>query len=1109
MTGDSESNSDSWLKNLAKRAASREDVSSSSADTLNSLTKLTKQNIMALDRLMTPTKRRPICYIDDDESVYSVDQDGWYTSFHADSGLRRSTGTLIDEDEYSLTKESINFSSSDSEKYAGLKKGGSKVLSKVNPPAPPMRTSSCPKDKADTDPSSPSDGETVYDQLHKKTEISVSRIPSMCLISSDDDKLSNIDRQSSVDSTSDIVNESSIFSISTFDGENTFKNLEDELDFSDVTLFGESTDFDNSTLPRVHTHDKTRDYNKSWPRAKKKEQLDTPLGILKGRDQSPNGTKPAKSLNFSPVLDLCNHGTTDTMQVFMPDSPPTNTKRDLNSNVEYKLSVPIAKDHQEAEVPMKYQPVIVVKPGNRTRVESKESDKGVVTSEGNNYSMPSKQPSIKSSVTGDPSYGNVQMNGPSYRSARKDTNKREMDNSSSDSFMGSLLSLISGDDSVSDVGSQKQTQRGSGASSPNLSNLDFPMITTPTASTESIVDLYTAKKSNKSVDNSNISTPGTTIMETVAISTNNNSFSSVGSPDMTSSFSSDQPFKTFTGSINTTMSSSTPYSSNSHGKRSPNYYNRSQFINNDMQAKQNQNKRQARVNINQHSQGSNSNISNDQHYGVSINTKTNQYAKQPNIPQTNQCSEQFMPSSKSFPSNMSDYSAPKSAPIEQQPSRRSRQARRSEPINPSHLVSSAVIQSQDNSSAAVAARNSSYRVAMKESKSYPLLQKNIVNNETVLPSESPRLQQSSYKGRRSWQGDEPSPAVWLPNSNQQQPNNSAVPYEPCDPEDYNRADSYRYAVRNTMGNVVPPTQDVNLGRNTSYRVAIKDMLGGVSSDARGGRMVSASMGGRDVRRMGITDVDQVKGIAGGQPNISKSKLTNSSRNPPIKESSRGQAILNKVKDITRGVPLGNKSKDIRTTQSSGKIGLDQTKNKSVRPYNSESHMSRGSSSNSLSSSRSNSLKENHSPSISNSLNQSNVSNTSSNVVVRRRRAPKSGDEDPISVIMENTSSAKSNKNRLSTSSTYMRFDPIMEGDSMDGFDPSAYFGDPAGDLDLHGDQFYGDNKSQFSALDSYANNDSPNSTLTRKPKASSSSSSSSKSKREGHSVYVEGGSSIV
>ncbi|XP_059166341.1 uncharacterized protein LOC131948694 [Physella acuta] len=102
----SNTDSDEWLRSLAERAASRGDVTSTSAEALANLSRLTKQNIRNLDILVPGRRclrqRRNELEDDGESSVYSLDTEGFYTSFHNDSGLRKSTNTLLDEEDDDL-----------------------------------------------------------------------------------------------------------------------------------------------------------------------------------------------------------------------------------------------------------------------------------------------------------------------------------------------------------------------------------------------------------------------------------------------------------------------------------------------------------------------------------------------------------------------------------------------------------------------------------------------------------------------------------------------------------------------------------------------------------------------------------------------------------------------------------------------------------------------------------------------------------------------------------------------------------------------------------------------------------------------------------------------
>ena len=87
-----------WLSSLAMPFTDRKDKSRS-MESLVKLSELTRQNIQALEDTFLPTPIRPLRLADEEAlSVHSVDQEGFYTSFHNDSGLRRSVGILLDED---------------------------------------------------------------------------------------------------------------------------------------------------------------------------------------------------------------------------------------------------------------------------------------------------------------------------------------------------------------------------------------------------------------------------------------------------------------------------------------------------------------------------------------------------------------------------------------------------------------------------------------------------------------------------------------------------------------------------------------------------------------------------------------------------------------------------------------------------------------------------------------------------------------------------------------------------------------------------------------------------------------------------------------------------
>ncbi|XP_060070282.1 uncharacterized protein LOC132550253, partial [Ylistrum balloti] len=1071
---DQKGETDKWLQSLAKRAASREETSSSSAETLNSLTRLTKQNIMALDLMMSPSKRKPAAFfLDDDESVYSVDQEGFYTSFHNDSGLRRSCGTLVDEELSSPTRDTQSVTSfesvintSDSDKYAGLKRGasqnGSKVLSKVNPPAPPPRTSSCPRlsssaednpqqspdiiSRQDSSSMSESDQESIYMRLKSKTQISSSGIPSICPLSSDeegafkrqsggsvesDDKFSIgtgqaqiVDMNQNLSKVTELTSDSSIFSVSSFDSSSKFDAT---FNYTDDTLLDQSEiEIESQTLPRVHHSGKEEDsfdYTKSWPRShKKNDNSQTPVsGILKNSDRSLSGPKPNKSLNFSPVINMFNPGTPQAVQMPLPCSPASSEEgnRKLNKqnspispdSATYKLAVPITpeKCENKAGLPMKYQPVIVVKPGQRSGQTSEKRGAYVKLNQandmppGNQISPYAASPVATQSPSTFSGSGNLYAVSPVKSGSPKtdlvnaaDSGYLEMNSihstnsqdgqvkSSLGAQLGSVLSLES-EESFNFTGSY--VSMASPCSSPNLSNLDVPMVTTPTGSMDSLLEQPSRDKGFISIDESNLSTT----METVAISTN--SFSSFGGSE------NERSFSTFSGPPQPPLSS-TPHTSN---RFQPPRHNQAPLTQQYTQRKNRTVSPQqpalpARVPLDQPRKSG----TQQQPYSYKLQSSP---SKSRRSPQTNHyqnnamkkpenyhplaqksdrksvstpyLQKNTMSSSRSFPSDMTKYAAKDTSSSESLSTRpgRPRQnasVRRSSAGTASSCSvlhsgsdsdSSSNVNSRNDSYRVAMvnpSRNSSYRVAMKESKSCPSLQ----NSQRIRPS--PVLSQSSHPSGHNNASQVLTQSSYKKGTTSQLPAEYFMPQ--TDPEDFNRTDSYRYAVRNTHG-VVSEDQT---GRNSSYRVAMKEMDSLIPDNPLSG-VHSVPAGGRDMRRMGITDVDQVKGIAGSS--------------------------------------------------------------KSLKP-----------------------------------------SESTSSVQVKLRRSTKKGDVDPISVLssMESGSSHKTNKNRHSTSSTYIRFDPIFEDKeditgSMDSLrDPSMgslKVADSSGEMSFYGgDSFYGNSKPKVNAL---------------------------------------------
>lgn len=197
---------EAWLRSLSIRAAARDD-SSSSSETIASLT---KQNIASIEDFTGEILELYRLMDDDASSVYSLDQEGFYTSFHNDSGLRRSTTTLWEEeeatspvDDKSCSVHSVSSNlSMDSVIYNPMLKT---VPSPVIMRPPPKRQVSsggdsdgsttfslpAPTPQPSLNPTvdfsfSESDQELIYARVKQKTRISTTMYPSLCDVSSSD-----------------------------------------------------------------------------------------------------------------------------------------------------------------------------------------------------------------------------------------------------------------------------------------------------------------------------------------------------------------------------------------------------------------------------------------------------------------------------------------------------------------------------------------------------------------------------------------------------------------------------------------------------------------------------------------------------------------------------------------------------------------------------------------------------------------------------------------------------------------------------------------------------------------------------------------------------------
>ena len=423
---DTDNDTEQWLASLAKRAAAREDATAAGVDVTESLTRLselTKQNIQALEETFSPGTR-PLRLDDEVSSVYSLDQDGFYTSFHNDSGLRRSTGTLLDNDgDLTPVKETQGMGSNNTIDSVIFCPMGVTTPGKVDlatsssgklRPAPPVRsgsrlssnssladaeeklksvsdaftTDSASNSAADFATSkdgvlpgessqSESDQETIYARLKAKTKISSRSIPSWCLISDED----------STDSSSMCLagaGPQDIASIS-FSGSMSAAGATPQIPpLSDSTVIGSDAKGEElsgalwncSTLPLRYLESKVweedlTDQSNSWPRSRRSQQQPV-AGILK-RDKSPAGSLKPKTLNFAPVVNMFDHHTSQGIELPLNAASSTSSSSSIDcssdastAGLAYKLSMPLSarsNPRSKSQVDMKYQPCITVKPG--------------------------------------------------------------------------------------------------------------------------------------------------------------------------------------------------------------------------------------------------------------------------------------------------------------------------------------------------------------------------------------------------------------------------------------------------------------------------------------------------------------------------------------------------------------------------------------------------------------------------------------------------------------------------------------------------------------------------------------------------------------------------
>ncbi|XP_052239040.1 actin remodeling regulator NHS-like isoform X3 [Dreissena polymorpha] len=338
---------EAWIKSLAVRAAQKE---AESADKSSSLSRLTRQNILALDLMLAEAS--PKKKIDDESSVYSVDQEGFYTSFHNDSGLKRSTNTLIDEDEddacLTPCKDTLSIGSEDSvihrsalsDKFAGLRRGGNrkKVLSKVTPPLPPDRNlfdsnsqgfdNQTNKPELNSFPSvesSTESEEAVFTRVHDKTNLTHTGFPSLVALSTSDDESSPETKSAGLNSqgleSSVLQHTRSDLGLSNITCASNFSHvsLQSGSYLDDRTHSSPSLKHSSSVLecskqgcdsPQTGRKEKSKVESsyQSWPRSHKSH-----TGILKSSEKSVESSRPCKTLNFDPVINLFKEGYQDAV----------------------------------------------------------------------------------------------------------------------------------------------------------------------------------------------------------------------------------------------------------------------------------------------------------------------------------------------------------------------------------------------------------------------------------------------------------------------------------------------------------------------------------------------------------------------------------------------------------------------------------------------------------------------------------------------------------------------------------------------------------------------------------------------------------------------------
>ena len=873
---------DAWLQRLAIRAASRDDVSSSSAETLHSLSQLTKQNIMTLD-MMSPTLKGPQKQDDEVSSVYSLDQEGFYTSFHTDSGLRQSTATLDESDEKIFpvketqsmlsmcstnTVESVIFRPSVGDKTDSSDQGTLK-RNKI-PPAPPKRSCSIDrvaflqdKEGSSSDSSgtiqesaskigvemisdsslSESDQETIYARLKSKTRITSTMYPSWCSVSSpstsdeDGTPQSSKEKLYRLDGVSDFDASKTILFLP-LDGSTNQKSvvassvLDDPLMIS--TSLGVSgkgrveEDWENDKVPKCIASmkwDEDDCSTNSWPRTSNQPSC----GILKIEKSSMG--KSDKTLNFAPVVNLFDPVAPKTMELPLPDLSPSEEHGSVQINFAnspdeaYKLAVPLDTPDKEkdiADLPMKYQPVITVKP----RPKGPQRGAYVKLFPGSQvdkpshvvYNTPIIKPQSSTPVKSSIHYAVGQLNGSGGPRVKAPHLSSDLNSPISDGS-SSMLSTSSSDCGYMDMQTLKNAKSSdtlSTNSSMCLSDIDSSSLTYVSMSSpistpsNSMLTLTPESTLDISSENDTYRIPAVTLNEGAKMVAPMTLPSApvIHRENTSTPKSSPNTFGSFVETDSSCLSPSL------HSDKLLHRSSTSPSLNSGRYNKAPSRKNSAPECNTWPSSGASGKqlLSNTSSRSPSQHQLTNPFG----CDKSDHC-----PLSCPLPHCQSVHRSPSGQPHCSHHSHANHSANHVQRSYGLSKQNQSTPSNQSPSQSPNTSRTDSYRYAMKQEfeKGTPMRTMPEPYSRTLTHSKSfPSASSSS----------------------------SAVVNSPV--EVVNRADSYRYAVRNSNG-VVGES-----GRNSSYRVAVTEEVNGSRFDA----LNRWSGSGKDIRRMGITDINQLK-----------------------------------------------------------------------------------------------------------------------------------------------------------------------------------------------------------------------------------------------------------